>query len=640
MQYWKRGKKRKVRRPRRTQTDVLPNPVQINKTLEEKAKLQSTGVAIHSVVNRRTSSVYLTQVKDYSDANLQDRTKIVQLSRDLRSKEGICSTVADLLVDFGATKGKFYCDNEELQTLLNRWAEFVNLEPQKITNRKVNTVPGLREVTRKIIDRYITDGDAVFTLFWDSNVRMDVLLDKKKGYTLPVSINILDSLSLEIDEDLAKLGFELIELKLDDDLKKKIKEPKTKQDKEAIKSLPKEWVKAVRNGDKIYLDPAVTYHIKRNSRDFSPWGEPLFLKAFTAIANKRRLQAVDEATIDGLINRFTVFKLGLPDKEKNTVYHVPSPARVQQLVEILTNPKRANAIVWPGPDLEIDDIGPDGKILEFVDKYKQADLDIIRALHIPLFLIDGSTPVKDWSIFLSTEIGLDAIRDAIEKIYTNIAKDIAIANEFKYSILKYKFETQIFQDERRIRNFALKVYELGGISTETFVNIMGYDFNIEKLRKEKELESGVHEVFVNRSLPFQGRPPLPSEDPPDNTENKDVAKGQLRSLWHTFKYKFSEAVGKSDTKNELLDTSNELFDEYIHGVLSLLNTQGALQDDEKKLMAHVIHTKVNEIKELFMDAVQRGELDEDIETHIQNFENLVLNSLFTTTSEKTNEHTE
>lgn len=534
--YWKRNKKNKGGYKRTFPNENKPKPPlttpeidivtsQALKRLDEKVEaneaMYAQGVAIHSVVNRRTSSTYLQDVKDYTDAKLEDRVALVKLARKLRLVEGICSTVADLLIDFAITKGTFYCDNKDFEAILNRWAEWVN-SPYEVTKGAViSPVPGLRAIARKIFDDYITDGDAIMTLFWKDGIKMDITLDKK-ALTLPYSIRVIDSTMVSIDSDLAQFGVELMTLKISDKLKEKVLDPKTPEEKELSKLFSKDWLKNLQAGKDIILSSNVTKHFKRNAKDYEPWGKSLFLKAFTAIANKRRLQAVDEATIDGLINRFTIFKLGLQDKEKNPNYHVPSAARVNALIDVLTTPKRANAMVWPGPDLDVIDIGPDGKVLEFVDKYTQADKDILRALHVSPLLIDGGSSgqaVRDWAAFISTEVGLDAIRDEMEKVFSQLGREIATLNKQKYTTLYYKFDTQLLKDEKYIRNFAIKVYELGGSSTQTFLRAMGYDFETEKRLRQQEIDEGLDTLFKKRDVPN-----IDPEGRPIGTKNTDLGK--------------------------------------------------------------------------------------------------------------------
>lgn len=499
---------------------------QLNKRLDKNTTIYETqkeavGVAIHSIVDRRTPSGLLQEVSAYTDPNLDDRNLVVDLSRKLRSKEGICSSVADLLLDFSATRGRFETDNEDLKKLLNDWAAVVNSNIGGIkTKESITPVPGLRAVSRKIVDSFLTDGDAVFSWYWKNGVKLK--LEDKDSWFLPASVKVLDSVGLSIDEDLAKLGVERITYEVDRDLKEKLLNPETDADKFLQKSIPKEWLSFLRKDEPIILSPEVTFHIKRNAKDYKPWGEPLFLKAFNAVADKRRLQAVDVATIDGLLNRITVFSLGLADKEKNPSYHVPSKRRVDALIALLTNPKRMNAIVWPGPDLKIDDIGPDGKILEFTDKYAQVDRDILRSLHVSPLLIDGGSSgqsMRDWAAFLSTEVGLDYIRDEIERVFTLIGRKIAEANGIEFEWLYYQFDTQLLKDEKRIRSMALRMFELGGISVETFVKTMGYNFRTERYLKEKEKAEGIDIIFSNPNAPGftnvnqdEGRPPETIED--------------------------------------------------------------------------------------------------------------------------------
>jgi len=524
----KRGKKNRSNNRKNVSSNVDKRVKQAMKAMDEAAveqgKLAAEGVAIHTVVNSRTSTNVLDNVSDLQNPDLQNRAKTIDLSRKLRLAEGVCGSVADLLTDFAITKGSFYSDNVELKVALNKWARFVNSTPELAKHKgMVFPVPGLRALSRKIFDDYIVDGDAVFTLFWEKGVKMDPAGDGDALF-LPTSIKVIDTTTLEIDTDLARFGVERLVLVINDQVKKRILEPVTEADKYLKDNIPKEWIKQITAGEDIVLDPNVTFHIKRNAKDYQPWGQPYFVKAFGAVAAKRRLQAVDDATIDGLINRFTIFKLGLEDREKNPAYHIPSSARVSALVNILTSQKRSNAAVWPGPDLDVIDIGPDGKILEFDQKYKQADTDILRALHVSPVLIDGTTSgqtADDFISFLSTEVGLDAIRSELEATFNIIAKEIALANNLEYENLYYKFETQLLKNQERVKNFALKVFELGGISVETFVGTMGYDFTAEKQLKETEDTDGTKDLFKNENVPgFTGVAP----DGVKEGEDPDVTK--------------------------------------------------------------------------------------------------------------------
>ncbi len=507
--------------------DVDKVVIEATKLLKDKLddKNAAQGVAIHSVVNSRTSSGLLQDVRDYSDPNMEDRKKKVELARKLRDYEGICGSVADLLTDFAITDCSFYSDNDELKDLLNTWAKNVrNISKPSAKKQFISPSFGLRSFFRQVFDDYLVDGDAIFSVSWENGVNPSKNEDKNSNkYMLPVTLKMIDSLNVKVDESLASFGFESMSLILPRKVQDKIKNPKTDVDRAFIKQLPKEWVYRVNKGEDIVLDPNITFHIKRKGKDYKPWGESLFTRAFGAIANKRRLQAVDEATIDGLINRFTIFTLGLADREKNPAYHVPSPERVTALVNVLTDPKRANAAVWPGPDLNVIDIGPDGKILEFDKKYAQADIDILRAMHVSPLLIDGGSTgntIRDWAAFLSTEVGLEAIRNELIRIFLSLAEEIALVNKLSYNILSFDFDSQLLKDEKRVRNFALEVYRLGGMSVETFVEVMGYDFAAEKSKKEKEKLDGTKELFVNENVPgftnVNGRP--------EDTTNEDLSK--------------------------------------------------------------------------------------------------------------------
>lgn len=546
--------KGKKRRSGKKPSPYSTNPTQSNPTARRtrnrgkkgKGRQFAEAVSIHTNVNARNATNVLENVNDYQNPDLEDRVKMVGLARKLRKVEGVCGSVADLLVDFGITKGLFESDNIELKVLLNDWANRINGFSDVLKLKGVVLpVPGLRQLSRSVFDDYITDGDSIFTSFWERGVKVNP--NASESWFLPTIIKTMDSLALEVDTDLSSIGVEQLTLTLPDSVISRVTKPESKADQFLIKSLPKEWLAQIRKGEAIILDPNVTYHLKRNPKDYKPWGESFFIKAFSAVAAKRRLQAVDDATIDGLINRFTIFKLGLEDQVKNPAYHVPSPARVESLVNVLTGAKRTNAAVWPGPDLEVIDIGPDGKVLEFDKKYVQADKDILRALHTSPVLIDGSAAgqsLQNWIAFISTEVGLDAIRSALEQLYTQIARTIAQANNLEYEKLFYKFDTQLLKDENKVRNFAIKVFELGGTSIETFLTDMGKDFDTEKRRKEAEQSDGTSELFINPNVPgFTGVPgpatpinPDGDDGRPPGTQDSEASKNIAQALYSETMY--------------------------------------------------------------------------------------------------------
>jgi hypothetical protein len=567
---------------------------EIEKCLGMNRQLE-VGVHNYSLTTNRTSTTVLTDIVDYQDTTLDDRAKVVVLARKLRSVEGICSTVADLLCDFGITKGYFDSDNDELKKLLNDWANSVN-GPMNNTKVKgfVFPVAGLTPFSKRIFDDYITDGDAVFTVFWQKGIKLN--LNDSQTYMLPVSLKAIDTLNLSINADLAQMGVELIELTLNDNLVKLLKSPVNDAGKYLVKLIPKEWMKFINNRQPIVLDPNVTYHIKRNGKDYKPWGVSLFVKAFGAVATKRKLQAVDNATIDGLINRITIFKLGLPNKDLNPAYHVVSQSRVNSLVDMLNSLKRTNSFVWPGPDLEVEDVGPDGKILEFDGKYKQADIDILRALHVPPLLIDGTSTAtaQSWITFLSTDVGLNAIRYELEQIYTQLAMDIAIANNIKFETVSYKFETLPLKDEQQVRNFALKVYELGGLSVETFVKSMGYDYDVEKRRKEKEESDGTKELFVNTNVPgYTGVPGPTTPTNPDGGDGRPPGSKTVTKTKTEKKPAAASGINPYDSVTLYFSVYNKIFEKMSTDITNYLNL-----NDDLEFASFMLKSKFTEFEQL------------------------------------------
>lgn len=498
--------KKKISKTKTKTSKIEADLMSLQRIADEPIRdIKAMGVALYKKFSGITPSMYLSDIAEYSDPNIEDYQKRIKLCRKLRKYEGICSTVADLLADFAITDGCFDCKDQELKDILNHWNDWAN-KIDEVSDDTITT-SGIRCFARKVFDDWLTDGDAVFIEYWGVNKKVKIP-GMTKTYTLPLNLKGLDVLQLNIPESLAKYGIERIYLNVDNELKQVIKNPKTEDQKFLAKTIPQHWKKHINDKSGIPLDPITVHHIKRNGKDYSARGESYFVKCFSAIVNKRRIQALDASTIQGLINRLTIIKIGMANKELNPAYHVPSKGRVSSLVAMLEDPKRANLMVWPGPDLEVLDIGAQGKILEIDSRYNQADKDILRALHVSPLLIDGSgagASARNWAALISTIVGLDTFRSQFITEINHIARRIAQLNGFDESP-KYRFKTQLLTDETALKKFILQLYELGGISIETLVTESGYDFEAEKRRKQKEQDEGVPELFITKTIPYQGRP--------------------------------------------------------------------------------------------------------------------------------------
>lgn len=443
----------------------------------------------------------ITEGYDYLVATLtdvlSDPNNIVDICWRLYENEGVVGSAIDTLIDLAITKGTVEnCKNEELLAILNFWMENLNnMYDEGILDKKtisakagmVNTDFGLLSLCENMLLHYFVSGDVVLLENWSNKVYVPSL---NKACILPKNIILYDIRSIEIDPDASTIGVELLKLKVNNDLVSLIKSGgKDPRYKTIVDSLPKEIINKIKGGaTTIDLPPILTTHFKRKGMG-RPRGIPYMKRAFPDIAAKRRLQKLDETTIAGMIQRLTILSIG--HKDPASPYHIPKQGRAAFLENKLKQIKTQKLLIWSGPDLDVIDIGPDGKILSFENRFKEADDGISLALGIPRILLDGaSTGVgsKDWITVIKTVSILERLRATIKSRIDRWFRMIAIKNGMDEEFPTFRWSIMRLRDENVARTLILKAWEDNLVGREDTLNFLGFDGReiIERHIKEGE----------------------------------------------------------------------------------------------------------------------------------------------------------
>lgn len=463
---------------------------------------------------------YLDKVRDYEETN-QDRSTQIKNSRKLCKFEGVVATAVEALTELAVLQGGYISNvkKPDLKKLCNVWLKRVNAFNSSKVGKKdagnvVSSVGGAEEIFEQIMIVVLRDGDWVATNKWEK-VEVEEL---NKKFSLPTKFTTHDILSLEIDEELYKLGIEVIKIELSNTIVDAVKNPddSNAQNKAINEGLSEEMKKQIRESsdNKIALSSDFTFHIKRSDDGISPWSYPYTIKAFKAVAQKLRLLALDESTIAGLIQRITLIKLGIADPK--SPLHYPkkgADSRMTLANTVLSGLKTNNLIVWPGPDISVEDFGPEGKILEIDNRYKQADDDILKALGVSRLLIDGNgagSDSRDWAAFLKTISQLEGFRLKIKKVIDRILRQIAVQNGFKDEFPRFNFRKVNLKDERSLTEGVIKVWRNGLMGRRVALYELGYDAEevIEDQKKEKaeKLSDQLELPVLPDKGGFEGRP--------------------------------------------------------------------------------------------------------------------------------------
>jgi hypothetical protein len=224
-----------------------------------------------------------------------------------------------------------------------------------------------------------------------------------------MEVYLIDPMWIDIPEAPTIIGNKQLYMKLDEDLQALLRSGS--EDGEAIlDGLPPEIRGLIKRGvDKIPLPMDFLTHIKRKGLGYQTWGIPFLTKAFGEFARKKKLQALDEATVDGLINQITVFKIGDPKDESRQTW---DPRRLRAFASLLSQPNHTNYLVWT-PDVDIVQVGPSESILSFDTKYEQVDKQILKAIGIPTVLLSGEGASADRAEG-NAYVSLSALMEKIE----------------------------------------------------------------------------------------------------------------------------------------------------------------------------------------------------------------------------------
>lgn len=425
-----------------------------------------------------TPSDYLRNLDEYKFTR-QDIYKQMEICDRMYQYEGIVGATVDMIVDLATTDVLTQdLENKEAQKVLNYF--------QNNLNKGLKTASqGLRAFIEQGITSWLVNGNAFPYKSWR---RVDI---EGKKYQIP-NIVYLNPQSIQIDDSLLAIGVKVINLKLSGiDLKK------LSQD-----SLPilKNASKQVRNKGLIPLPDENIDHLRRKGRDWEPWGLPYLVRVFQAVASKKRLRRLDDSTTEGLINYLTIFKIGSPDKD--SVYHKVGYNRLRAFAELIKNPNASTTLVWPH-DIDVVTVGPDGKVLDFKDKYAEVDMDILRALGIGANLISSNRDrdaEESILVFIET---LEAARAVFIKYIQDVFYEILEKNGIKSDPFKVRFSNIRLSDIlQKLKSIILSFYDRGLLSYETALTLGGHDFAQELERKRSEQEIREEGLFNVPNLPF------------------------------------------------------------------------------------------------------------------------------------------
>ena len=443
----------------------------------------------------------------------------LELARNLFRFEPLVSTAVKRLVSFTVTPGSFEgIGDETLEGLVYFWAE--NLGMLNALGGYVKQGKGLQLFEEKFIRRLLIDGDVVVSETWESvpvpiqgRTKGGKKSVKVKSFNLPTRLSIHNFSTLKVNEVSSLYNREVITMKAPDDLKQLLgKGQLTPEEKETLKQLPPHIIQQIKAGaDNISLTDtrageSFVSHVKLGSEDYTPYGVSFLNSCFEPCARKYRLRQLDESIITGLINRLTIIKAGLisVDTGKTTI----TPNRLQQLEQLLSQPKTNELILWPGDDISVEDVGSDGKVLEIESRYDHVNGDILAAIGVPRVLIDGNSEFTGERGIYASFLGLREFIDQdlrnrrLVPYISDLLHRIAEKNNFKGEYPKYQMGRVNLADPEVLLNQAKFSYDRGLNSERSAITDSGGNWDIEYERRSFESKNGIINSFGIPELAF------------------------------------------------------------------------------------------------------------------------------------------
>ena len=473
-------------------------PDEVTNTLED-GQL-AVGVRIPSSV--RTPTNYLSELRKYKDLynNIYQQ---MEVANKLYRYNSLVGNAVDVLLDFAITKVEpLPTGNKKLDAVLNHWFESLNEE-------NTNGLPGMFSLMQEIGLEWFTSGNAFPYTKWN-NVEIN-----NGYYKLPSVINLINPQAIDIPLGPLAFGQEMICLKYDSDLVGMISSD-GRGDREAAllkASMPRSLLNSLKNNTGFQttrLNPKYVTHLKRRAKGYQAWGVPYLTRCFSSASLIERLRELEEAVTTGLINLITIFKIGSDEYPAN-------PDRINKFASLIRNPKALSTLVW-AHDVDMIQVGPEGKVLQYKDKFKDAKEDLLISLGLPPVLMSLNQTGDEWVSILSLVERLSNWRKIVSIWLERVCNQIVLNNKFDPKIkVKVKWDRMNLANDAEVKNLVLAFYDRGLISIKTALGESRY--NVEHEIKNKAEEEPYKGEFLPPELPFTGGVGPQKGKPTDN--NKD-----------------------------------------------------------------------------------------------------------------------
>lgn len=229
-------------------------------------------------------------------------------------------------------------------------------------------------------------------------------------------------------------------------------------------------------------------YVRRNGKP--AWSGNSFIEPIVSdLAYKRALQALDFVTIESMVNRLMIVKVGSDDPQSE--YHNLEFAqkRLMALKNLFSNVDPTMTMLWAGPDIDVIDVGVHGKVAELDGRYETIHKRMMTSIGVPEALLTGNAAGQVWAGYEGYRETLRAMQHSFAQHLISVGERIANSNGFEGVEVTFEFDRTLLADQNANANLALKARRDGLYSLRRSVSALGGDYQTE--RRNRLIEMGI-----------------------------------------------------------------------------------------------------------------------------------------------------
>jgi hypothetical protein len=463
--------------------------------------------------------------KDFEAAS-DKREQMIPVLYRVYQGEGMLNNAINKLAGLVSHEGRLYVKHakrgkrkqqvvkEELSRGLDFWLTHLNA---RASDAPITGARGATAVMEQGTRQALIEGSFI-GYGYDHQVNIPSI---GKTWTLPMHVQSISSQFIEVPDWSSGSGLEQFYWKPPRSLVNKIRSTKEPEQRKVLEqAFPKDALATLAKEGKLLLDPQRVMHVKHRGVDFEPFGESFLGPVMSDIAYKRALQQLDFVTIDSLVNRIVIIKVGSDDPD--SPYHALETAqmRLQVLEQVMGEPGPNMQILWAGPDIDIVEVGAHNKVLEIDGRHEIAVERMLLSMGVPRALLDGGDASGQvWAGYEGLRETLRAMVNNWANCWTTMGERVAANNGYEDVELVYTPVRSVLADQTAGANLALNARRTGVYSLRRTIGELGGNFDAE--RRNRLLEKGYDPDGDPSALPTDEEIFMPPAGQPGDTRSLD-----------------------------------------------------------------------------------------------------------------------